>query len=69
VKDNNITFRQVINILLIVLLLIFVAQNLEQIKVSFLFFGFSMPLVILIAVVFLIGYLSGVWTRKPPKKN
>ena len=61
---KNITFKQVINIVLIVLLLVFVGQNLEQISVRFLFFGFSMPLVILIAVVFLIGYLVAVFSRK-----
>lgn len=64
---KNITTRQVINIILIIILLIFVGQNLEQIRVKFLVFGFEMPLVILITVVFLIGYLVAVFSRKNSK--
>jgi len=64
---KNITTRQVVNILLIIVLLIFVGQNLEQIRVKFLVFGFEMPLVILITVVFIIGYLVAVFSRKSTK--
>ncbi len=65
---KNITTRQVVNILLIIILLIFVGQNFEPIRVKFLVFGFEMPLVILITVIFLIGYLVAVFSRKSPKK-
>jgi uncharacterized integral membrane protein len=62
---KNVTTRQIIDIILIVLLLIFIGQNLESVKVKFLMFAFELPLVILIAVVFFIGY----YTAKAFTKN
>ena len=61
---KNISFRQIIDIVLIVLLLIFVGQNLESVKVKFLFFGFELPLVILITSVFFIGFYTAKTFRK-----
>jgi uncharacterized integral membrane protein len=55
---KNITNRQIIDIALIVLLLIFIGQNLESVKVKLLMFGFELPIVILIAIVFFIGYFT-----------
>ena len=55
---KNISTRQIIDIVLLILLLIFIGQNLESIKVKFIVFGFEMPLVILIAIVFFIGYYT-----------
>jgi uncharacterized integral membrane protein len=62
---KNITTRQIIDIVLIVLLLVFIGQNLESVKVKLLVFGFELPLVILIAVVFFIGF----FTAKAFNKN
>lgn len=62
-----------INILLITLLLIFILQNLEQHEVKFLFFpSFSLPLFIIIAVSFFIGFYSSYFTglmRKSRRKS
>ena len=55
---KNISTRQIIDIVLLILLLIFIGQNLESVKVKFIAFGFEMPLVILIAIVFFIGYYT-----------
>jgi uncharacterized integral membrane protein len=61
---KNLTTNQIINILLIVVLLLFIGQNLDMVKVKFLFFGFELPLFILIAIVFLIGYYTAIVFRK-----
>lgn len=49
---------KIIDVLLVILLLIFVGQNLQIIKVKLLVFAFDLPLAILIAVVFFIGYFT-----------
>jgi uncharacterized integral membrane protein len=55
---KNLATRQIIDIALIILLLIFIGQNLESVKVTFLFLGFELPLFILILIVFFIGYYT-----------
>jgi len=55
---KNISTRQIIDIILLVILLVFIGQNLESVKVKFLMFGFELPLFILIAIVFGIGYYT-----------
>jgi uncharacterized integral membrane protein len=57
-------FRQIFNILIIILMLIFALQNLETIRVSLLFFTFEMPLFILIISVFAIGFFTNKLTKK-----
>ncbi|MCK9326331.1 MAG: lipopolysaccharide assembly protein LapA domain-containing protein [Bacteroidales bacterium] len=65
VEKFRITARQVIDIVLLVVLLIFIVQNLGSTEVKFLFFKFSMPLIVLIILVFLIGLLtSRAFSRK-----
>jgi uncharacterized integral membrane protein len=61
---KNITPRQIVDIVLIALLLVFIGQNLESVKVKFLFFGFELPLFILILIVFFIGYYTAKTFRK-----
>lgn len=57
--------RQIIDISLILLLLIFIAQNLDNIPVKFLFFTFQIPLIIIILAVFFIGfYTSKIFEKK-----
>jgi len=58
------SFRQIFNILIIIIMLIFALQNLETIRVSLLFFTFEMPLFILIIVVFAIGFFTNKLTNK-----
>ncbi|PXW12921.1 MULTISPECIES: LapA family protein [Chryseobacterium] len=55
---KNISIRQVIDIALLILLLVFIGQNLENVKVKFTVFSFELPLVILIAIVFFIGFYT-----------
>lgn len=53
---NKLNTRQIINIVLIILLLVFTGQNLDGARVDFLMFAFELPLVILIALVFFAGF-------------
>ncbi|KAF5071237.1 hypothetical protein DSECCO2_214090 [anaerobic digester metagenome] len=65
---KSITTKQIINISLIILLLIFTFQNLANVQVKLLFFGFELPLVILIIIVFFMGYFTArVFNRKKDK--
>lgn len=64
---KNISTRQIIDVVLIILLLVFIAQNLDSAKVNFLFFGFELPLVILIAIVFFVGFYTAKVFNKPKK--
>jgi uncharacterized integral membrane protein len=66
---GNLTFKHIFSLTLIALLLVFVAQNLETTKVKFLFFGFELPLVILIGSVFLIGLFAGITLTGGKEKN
>lgn len=59
------TPKQVVDLLLIALLIVFVAQNVESEKVKFLFFGFELPLIVIIAITFFIGFFtSKVFSKK-----
>jgi len=61
----NMTPKQVVDLLLIALLIVFVSQNVESVKVKFLFFGFELPLIVLIAITFFIGFFtSKVFSKK-----
>jgi uncharacterized integral membrane protein len=64
---QKLTTKQYINIALILLTLVFVGINIEPVRVSFLFFGIDMPLIILMAVLFFIGYLVAILSRKSEK--
>ena len=64
---KNLTTRQIINIVLIILTLIIVAQNLDSIRINFLFIKFNLPLIVIIAFAFFTGFFTAkvFWTRKP----
>jgi uncharacterized integral membrane protein len=66
---NSKSIRKAINISMLILLLIFVLQNLETTKVKFLIFGFELPLIVLIFIVFLTGYFTAISFRKDGKKD
>jgi uncharacterized integral membrane protein len=55
---RKLSLKQIVNIIAIALCLAFVAQNLESVQVYFLFFGFELPLVLIIAISFFIGYFT-----------
>jgi uncharacterized integral membrane protein len=66
---NSKNIKKGINISVLILLLIFVLQNLEATKVKFLFFGFELPLIVLIFIVFFTGFFTAISFRKEEKKN
>jgi uncharacterized integral membrane protein len=64
---KNLTTGQYINIAIILLVLVFIGQNLESIPVKFLFFSFELPLIIIISLCLLIGYVTAMIMRKSKK--
>ncbi|ROI10250.1 hypothetical protein EGH90_03290 [Kaistella haifensis] len=61
---KNLTTRQIVDILLIALLIVFIAQNLDTVMVKFLSFGFQLPIIVLIIAVFALGYYTANVLRK-----
>lgn len=61
---KNLTTRQIVDILLIALLIVFIAQNLDTVTVKFLSFGFQLPIIVLIIAVFALGYYTANVFRK-----
>ena len=66
---KKLTTKQIIDIILIIVLLIFAGQNVASVHLKFLVFGFDLPLIILIAFAFFIGYLTALLFRKPGKQD
>lgn len=66
----NLTPGMIINIVLIAILLIFVGQNLQDTRVKFLVFGFELPLIIIIAISFILGFFTAkVFSKKPGNES
>lgn len=65
---DKINLKLIVDISLLILLLLFVLQNLESITVKILFIKLAMPLFIIIAVSFGIGYYTGVVFGKGKKE-
>ncbi|MFO7615829.1 MAG: hypothetical protein R6V75_01105 [Bacteroidales bacterium] len=64
-ENSSITFRQVVDILLLVIFLVFILQNLTTVKVRFFVFGLETPLIVILILVFLIGFFtSRAFSRK-----
>jgi uncharacterized integral membrane protein len=66
---KNLTTGQYINIALILLVLVFIGQNLESIPVKFLFFSFELPLIIIILGCLLMGYVTALIMRRNKKQD
>lgn len=66
---QKLTTAQIINLVLILLVIIFIGQNLDTIGVKFLFFQFNLPLIVIILLCLLIGYLSAIFLRKNNKSS
>lgn len=64
---QKLTTGQIINIVLILFVIIFIGQNLESIPVKFLFISFNLPLIVIILMCLVIGYLSAILFRKTKK--
>lgn len=65
----NLTPKQIIYIILLTLLLIFIVQNVDNIKVDFFYFSFEVPLIIIIVVSFLIGFITSKFIPKKQMKE
>lgn len=57
---KNISFSQIISIILIILALIFIAQNFQEVYITIILWTFPVPLFILLAITFLIGFYTAV---------
>ncbi|MDD5571299.1 MAG: LapA family protein [Bacteroidales bacterium] len=60
------SLKKALYVILLALLILFIVQNMESVNVKFLFYGFEMPLVIIIFVSFVLGALI---TKVFSKKN
>ncbi len=65
----NLTPKQIIYIILLTLLLIFIVQNVDNIKVSFFYSSFELPLIIIIVVAFSIGFITSKFIPKKQIKE
>lgn len=64
---QKLTIGQVINIALILLVIVFIGQNLDSIAVRFLFFEFKVPIIVIILLCLVLGYVSAIFFgRKGP---
>ncbi|AZA90623.1 Uncharacterized integral membrane protein [Chryseobacterium nakagawai] len=61
---KNINIKKIIDILMIILLIIFIIQNLESVMVKFMTMKFELPLIVLILAVFALGYYTSKVFRK-----
>ncbi len=61
---KNINIKKMIDILLIILLMVFIIQNLENVMVKFITMQFELPLIVLILAVFALGYYTSKVFRK-----
>jgi uncharacterized integral membrane protein len=68
-EKYNLTPKQLLYIVLLVLLLVFVGQNVDYVRVKFLFFGFELPLIVIIGGSFLIGFFAAVTFRRKSKAD
>lgn len=67
---NRIDFKQVLNIIIIALLIVFVVQNMDDVAVRYMKWTFDIPLIILIVIVFCIGFFTAkIFKRAPEKKE
>jgi uncharacterized integral membrane protein len=57
---KNLTLGQYINIALILLVLVFIGQNLQTVEVKFLFFKPELPLIVIILGCLLFGYVTAL---------
>lgn len=66
---RNLTTGQYINIALILLVLVFIGQNLQTVEVKFLFFKPELPIIIIILGCLLFGYVTALIMRRERKQD
>lgn len=57
---KNISFMQVVSIILIIFALVFIYQNFGEVPVSLIIWKFKIPLFILLVITFVIGFFTAV---------
>lgn len=57
---KNITVMQVISVILIIFALVFIYQNFGEVPVSLIIWKFDIPLFILLALTFILGFFTAV---------
>jgi len=61
---KNVNAKQIINAFVIVIVVIFALQNLENIRVKLLFLSFEMPLFALIIIALVLGFVTAIIFRR-----
>lgn len=61
---KNLNLRKIIDILLIIVLIVFIIQNLDNVMVKFTTIRFELPLIVLILGVFGLGFYTSTVFRK-----
>lgn len=61
---KNVNAKQIINALVLVIVVIFALQNLENIRVNLLFLSFEMPLFALIIIALVLGFVTAIIFRR-----
>ena len=57
------TLKKIIGIILIVIIVIFGVQNMDKGNINLLFWNVEMPRVFLIFIVFIVGFISGIFFK------
>lgn len=57
---KNISLSQVISIILIIIALVFIAQNFQGVYITLIVYKFEVPLFILLAITFVIGFFTAI---------
>ena len=60
---------KILAVILIIVVLVFVAQNIEVVKVYFLTWEISMPRALMIFATLIVGIIVGWLARRPKKKG
>ena len=61
----NLTPKQLLNIILLIVLIAFIGQNIDSVPINFLIWTFNLPLIIIILITFFIGFFTkAVFTNR-----
>lgn len=54
----NLTPKQLVNIILLIVLIAFIGQNIDNVPINLLIWTFNLPLIIIILITFFIGFFT-----------
>ena len=66
---KKLSAKQYGYMLLILVILIITAQNIEQVDLNFFAYEFQLPLIVLLGFVFFLGFFTAIIFSKSPKKK